>query len=279
MSSAQLLPADLFRGRTVFITGGAGDINLAIGEAFAAHNANVGLCGRTGEKLDKARVRLESLGARVSTAVADVRNYDDLEAGIKRCGEECGPVCILVCAAAGNFLAPAEALSPNGFKSVVDIDLLGSFNACRAAFDQLRQTRGSIIFISAGQAFAPYFAQSHVGAAKAGVDNLMQNLALEWGRFGIRSNSIAPGAVDETEGMRRIAPGQVRERLASEIPLRRLGTVGDIANAAMFLASPLASYVTGTRLVVDGGMHLPGSGLFSKMIANALGGRAASDQD
>jgi len=181
---------------------------------------------------------------------------------------------VLVCGAAGNFPCPAEQLSPNGFKSVVDIDLNGSFNACRTAFPQLRRTRGSIIFISAGHAFVPYPAQVHVCAAKAGVDQMMRVLALEWGQYGIRCNSIAPGPIDDTEGMRRLAPGDtaLRARLAAAIPLGRYGKVEDIGHAAAFLASPLASYVTGTVLVVDGGQNLPGSGTFSELIRAAMAG-------
>ena len=160
---------------------------------------------------------------------------------------------MLVCAAAGNFPIPAEQLSPNGFRSVIEIDLLGSFHACRAAFDQLRETRGCIIFISAGMAFIPYPYQVHVGAAKAGIDNMMKNLALEWGKYGIRSNSIVPGPIEGTEGMRRLGGEAGGAAFRKGIPLGRYGAAEEIGRAAVFLASPLAAYVTGTVLVVDGG--------------------------
>ncbi|HMB94256.1 MAG TPA: SDR family oxidoreductase, partial [Rhodothermales bacterium] len=186
----------------------------------------------------------------------------------KQTRAEQGPIHTLVCGAAGNFIAPAESLSANGFKSVVDIDLIGSFNASRAAFEQLKETRGNLLFISAGQAFTPYFAQAHAGAAKAGIDNLMRNLALEWGRYGIRSNSIAPGPIEGTEGMRRLMPGDesFHKQLKRAIPLGRYGTVDDIGQMAVFLASPLAAYVTGTLVVVDGGQNLPGSGLLTHLL-------------
>ena len=118
----------------------------------------------------------------------------------------------------------------------------------------------------------PYFAQAHCGAAKAGIDNLMQNLALEWGRYGIRSNSIAPGPIEGTEGLSRLGPrdGAAHEALKKAIPLGRYGTVDEIGQAAVFLASPLAAYVTGTRMVVDGGMNLPGSGLFTRLVMSAM---------
>lgn len=272
MQITEFFAPELFSGKTVFVTGGGSGINLGIARNFAALGANVAICGRTLEKLENARGELQALGAKVSISVADVRDYDALAAAIERSESELGPMDVLVCGAAGNFIAPAEALSPNGFKAVIDIDLLGSFNACRASFEQLQRTSGSILFISAGQAYVPYFAQAHVGAAKAGVDNLMQNLALEWGRFGIRSNSIAPGPIDGTEGMKRLAPGKLKERLPELVPLKRLGAVDDIGMAAVFLSSPMATYITGTRLVVDGGQNLPGSGLFGQLVQSAMSG-------
>ncbi len=266
-----LLPKDLFAGQTVFITGGGSGINFGVAEAFARHGANVAICGRTLEKLEAATQKLEALGASVWCGAADVRDYDALWGAIAGAGEKLGRVSHLVCGAAGNFLATAENLSPSGFKSVVDIDLLGSFNAARAAFEQLSDGGGSITFISAGQAFVPYFAQAHAGAAKAGVDNLMQNLALEWGRFGIRSNSVAPGPIEGTEGMARLAPGdeEFHKRFRRSIPMGRYGTPDDIGQAAVFLASPLATYITGTRLVVDGGMNLQGSGILTSLVMSA----------
>jgi len=273
MQIRELLSANLFEGKVVFITGGGSGINLGIARNFAALGASIGICGRTLERLESARDELEELGAQVSISVADVRDYDALAAAFARSREELGPMDCLVCGAAGNFVAPAEALSPNGFKAVVDIDLLGSFNSARAAFEQLCETKGSIVFVSAGQAYTPYFAQAHVGAAKAGVDNLMQNLALEWGRYGIRSNSLVPGPIDETEGMRRLAPGKLKEQIPPLVPLRRLGSVDDVGMAAVFLASPLAAYVTGSRLIVDGGQNLPGSGLFGQLVQNAMTGK------
>jgi NAD(P)-dependent dehydrogenase (short-subunit alcohol dehydrogenase family) len=271
MNLTSILPADLFSGQVAFITGGGSGINLGIARSFAALGADIGICGRSAERLEDAARELEGLGARVVAEVADVRDYEALEKALSATREILGPVSHLVCGAAGNFPCPAEGLSPGGFKAVVDIDLVGSFNASRAAFDQLCETRGTILFLSAGQAFVPYALQAHVGAAKAGVDHLMRNLALEWGRFGIRCNSVAPGPIEDTEGMRRLAPGDesYHQRLRAAIPLGRFGTVEDIGSAAVFLASPLAAYITGTLLVVDGGQNLPGSGAFTELLAEA----------
>jgi len=271
MNITSYLPADLFEGQVVFVTGGGSGINLGIARSFAALGADIAICGRSVERLESASAEIEALGARVVAEVADVRDYEALELALEATRETLGPINHLVCGAAGNFPCPAEQLSSGGFKSVVDIDLVGSFNASRAAFDQLQSTRGTILFLSAGQAYVPYALQAHVGAAKAGVDHLMRNLALEWGRFGIRCNSVAPGPIEDTEGMRRLAPTDegFHERLQAAIPLGRFGTVEDIGKAAVFLASPRASYVTGTLLVVDGGQNLPGSGAFTALLAEA----------
>ncbi len=272
MIISEVFAKGLYKGKTVFITGGGSGINLGIARTFASLGANIGMCGRTQEKLDAAAVELKKdFGAKVCGVAADVRSFAALEASIKQSEDALGPMHVLVCGAAGNFPCPAEVLSPNGFKSVIDIDLLGSFNACRAAFPQLSQTRGSIIFISAGQAFMPYALQCHVGAAKAGMDNLMKNLALEWGRHGIRCNSVAPGPIEGTEGVKRLLPDNAREKMLEAIPLQRLGTVEDIGNVCAFLASPIATYLTGTVIVADGGQNLPGSGYFTHVMTNAMG--------
>lgn len=272
MKITEVFSKNLFASKTVFITGGGSGINLGIAKNFAAVGANLGICGRTQERLDGAAEELRGLGAKVCAVAADVRNPEALQAAFQQSEQELGPMDVLVCGAAGNFPCPVEGMSANGFKAVIDIDLLGSFNSCRFAVDQLKKTKGSVIFISAGQAFLPYFAQCHVGAAKAGVDNFMRNLALEWGPHGIRCNSIAPGPIEGTEGFQRLLPDGMREKFRDVVPLKRFGTVDDIGQLAVFLASPLASYITGTLIVADGGQNLPGSGIFTHMLVQAMGG-------
>jgi NAD(P)-dependent dehydrogenase (short-subunit alcohol dehydrogenase family) len=259
----QCFTANLFEGKTVFVTGGGSGINLGVAKNFAALGARVAICGRTQSKLDAAAEELRALGARVCAIVADVRDFAALEGAFARSNDELGPMDVLVCGAAGNFLVPAEQLSPNGFKTVIDIDLVGSFNASRAAFEQLQRTRGCVIYISAGMAYMPHAFQVHVGAAKAGIDMLMKNLALEWGRHGIRANSIVPGPIEGTEGMSRLSDAKQKQAFIDAIPLRRFGSVDDIGQTAAFLASPLAAYVTGCVVVCDGGQNLAGSALFN----------------
>ncbi|MBM4168646.1 MAG: SDR family oxidoreductase [Ignavibacteria bacterium] len=260
---------EMFKGKTVFITGGGSGINLGIAKNFAAVGANIGICGRKQERLDNAARELGLIGAEVVAHAADVRKFHMLEEALERTRNELGPVDVLVCGAAGNFPISAEEMSAGGFKVVVDIDLIGSFNAARAAFPQLKETKGNIVFVSAGMSFMPYAYQAHVGAAKAGIDNLMKNLALEWGKYGIRSNSVVPGPIEGTEGMKRLAPGDLGEKLKSSIPLGRFGTVDEIGPLVVFLASPLASYITGSVVVSDGGQNLPGSGVFNQILAEA----------
>jgi NAD(P)-dependent dehydrogenase (short-subunit alcohol dehydrogenase family) len=159
---------------------------------------------------------------------------------------------------------------------VVDIDLVGSFHVARAAFEQLRATRGSILFVSADQARSPYDEQAHVGAAKAGVDALMRNLALEWGRYGVRANAVAPGPVEGTEGMRRLTEIAGVEAWNRMIPLKRFAKQSEIGQVAVFLSSSLASYVTGAVVPVDGGLRLSGPHSFNYAVRNR---RAAGNPD
>ena len=142
---------------------------------------------------------------------------------------------MLIAGAAGNFPAPVLGMSANGFKAVIDIDLLGTFNVCRAAHQYLTKPGASVIAISAGQADTPMAYQAHVCAAKAGVNLLIQSLALEWGPDGIRLNCIAPGPTEDTEGMRRLAPtDEHRAKVLTRVPLGRYGTKDELADLALF---------------------------------------------
>jgi NAD(P)-dependent dehydrogenase (short-subunit alcohol dehydrogenase family) len=261
MLVTQHLARDLFKSKTVFVTGGGSGINLGVARNFAALGANVAICGRTQERLDAAAAELSALGAKVFPVVADVRDFAALETAFVRSNDELGPMDVLVCGAAGNFVVPAEMLS---------------LNASRGAFEQLRATKGTIIYISAGMAYMPHAFQVHVGAAKAGIDMMMKNLAIEWGQYGIRANSIVPGPIEGTEGMQRLSSNERRQELINAIPLRRMGTVDDIGQTAVFLASPLASYVSGCVVVVDGGQNLIGSAFFNAGVEEMLRAQSKS---
>jgi NAD(P)-dependent dehydrogenase (short-subunit alcohol dehydrogenase family) len=166
-----------------------------------------------------------------------------------------GEIDVLVSGAAGNFLCEAKDMSSNGFKVVIDIDLVGTFHVLRQAYEHLRKPGAAVVNITAPQSFIPMRYQAHACAAKAGVDQLTRVLALEWGAAGIRINSISPGPIDGTEGVKRLMAQGDEERLAatSLVPLQRFGTLDDIANLALFLASPYASYISGALIPCDGG--------------------------
>lgn len=257
---------DILEGKVALITGGGSGINLGIATALVAHGARVALVSRTQEKLDAAAAGLSPDGSRAKGFSADVREVDQMERAIAQCVEAFGKIDILVNGAAGNFLVPAASLSPNGFRSVLDIDTRGTFNACRLCFDQLSANRGVILNVSATQAFMPTPLQVHVGAAKAAIEKLTQDLALEWGPVGIRVVGLAPGGVEETEGMKRLLPEQIRQDVHDALPLGRFARVEEMGNIAVFLVSEAAGYISGTTLIADGASAMPMSGVFWRMV-------------
>jgi NAD(P)-dependent dehydrogenase (short-subunit alcohol dehydrogenase family) len=274
MSTMDLLTSQ-FQGRHVFVAGGSSGINFGIAQAFARAGARLSVISRSTEKVASAAAALEALGTEALGMPADVRQPEALQAAYTAAVARFGPIDVLISGAAGNFLARAADMSPNAFKTVVDIDLLGSFNVVHAAYPHLRKPGASVVQISAGQSFIATPFQAHVCAAKAGVDMLTRVLALEWGAEGIRINSIVPGPIADTEGLKRLAPGEdALHAMAQRVPLKRLGTVDDIARIAMLLCSDWGSYITGTVIPVDGGLALSGPRDFSAAAATAAAARS-----
>jgi peroxisomal 2,4-dienoyl-CoA reductase len=247
--------ADLLAGHVALVTGGGTGICRGIAEAYARLGADVCIVSRKTDVLDKAAAEMSaSTGRQVLAVAADVRDPDAIGMAVARTVERFGSIDTLVNGAAGNFLAPAAGLSPSGFKTVVEIDLVGTFNTSRAAFEALcKSGRGLVLNISATLHYHGTPLQIHAAAAKAGVDAVTRNLAVEWGRFGIRACGIAPGPIGDTEGMRRLAHGDAAGKAIGAIPAGRFGTIEEIAAAAVYLRSPAAAYITGHVLVVDGG--------------------------
>jgi NAD(P)-dependent dehydrogenase (short-subunit alcohol dehydrogenase family) len=224
--------------------------------AFAAAGARVGVGSRRQEKVDAAAAELGGPGY-----AFDVRDFGAVAAALTAFAAA-GPIDVLVSGAAGNFPALATELSTNGFKAVVDIDLIGTFHVMKAAHPHMGRPGGSLINISAPQAAVAMSHQVHVCAAKAGVDMVTRCLAIEWGREGLRVNGVVPGPIDGTEGMARLAPTpEARDRVAAGVPMRRLGEPGDVAAACLYLGSDAARYVNGAILPADGGWVLTGAPL------------------
>jgi peroxisomal 2,4-dienoyl-CoA reductase len=250
----------ILKSRVAFVTGGGTGITGGVARALAEAGASVALVSRSLEHLEPAAAAINEARAGESgeafAVAADVRVPEQVEKALAATIERFGKIDIVVNGAAGNFLCAAEELSPNGFGTVVDIDLKGTFNVCRAAFAQLKQNRGQVLNISATLHYLGTPMQLHVSAAKAGVDALTRNLAVEWGRHGIRVNAIAPGPIEDTEGMKRLIPPPVKERLLRTIPVGRFGLIKDIENAAVFICSDAATYINGAVIVVDGGHWL-----------------------
>ena len=280
---AEFLDSGLFRGKHVFIAGGTSGINQGIGHGFAKLGASIGTCSRAADKVAAAVAGFKDEGVDSVGITADVRDYEEVSHALKTAVAALGPIDVLVSGAAGNFVAPAVGLSANAFKTVVDIDLLGTFNVFRAGHEHLNRDRpggASCIAISAPQAVIPYAFQSHACAAKAGIDMLVQCLAVEWGRENIRVNSVLPGPIEDTEGMRRLAPTDQAEKLAGDgLPIPRWGTKQEIADACIFLSSPRAAYITGVNLPVDGGAVLMGAGRMQEAFTSAFANLQKAHKD
>lgn len=247
----------ILSGKTAFVAGGSSGINLGIAHGLAEAGARVSLISRSKEKVEAAVAELQADGFPAMGVAADVRDYAAVEYALRFTRQTYGEIDIVISGAAGNFLASAIGMSPNAFRAVVDIDLIGTYHVLRASYEHLRKPGASVISITAGQAVNPSVGQSHACAAKAGVNMLTRCLALEWGASGVRVNAISPGPIRDTEGMSRLTP--TPESVAAfrrTIPLGDYGEKRDIADLAIYLSSDSASYITGAIMDCDGGSSL-----------------------
>uniref|UniRef100_A0A7S2SGD4 2,4-dienoyl-CoA reductase [(3E)-enoyl-CoA-producing] n=1 Tax=Mucochytrium quahogii TaxID=96639 RepID=A0A7S2SGD4_9STRA len=264
---------DLFKGKVILVTGGATGIGFGICTQFGLHGAKIAMGGRRTAVLENSCKALQSKGIQAVGFQCDVRDPAACINLVEKTIESYGRLDVLVNNAAGNFSVSAENLTSNGFKTVMDIDLHGSFNMAKAALPYLKVSgKGVIIHISATLQYKAFPFQMHASAAKAGIDVMTNNLGVEWGTdYGIRTVSIAPGPIENTVG----GPGgRVFGTMAKMtgiedkrlfVPLNRYGTVEDIANAAMFIASDAGGYINATQLVVDGGQYHEASGRYLMM--------------
>ncbi|MET0963659.1 MAG: SDR family oxidoreductase [Noviherbaspirillum sp.] len=248
---------DCLKGKVVFIAGASSGINLGIALHFARHGARVALISRRADKIGAAAAGIVAEGHEAMGIAADVRDFAAVDAAALATQLQFGPIDIVVSGAAGNFVAPAAAMSANGFRTVVDVDLIGTFNVLRGCYPYLQKPGASLMSITAPQGTNPMMFQAHVCAAKAGINMLSKCLAMEWGPEGIRVNAISPGPIADTEGMRRLAPTpEAEQEVKARLALRDYGSKEDIANTALFLASDNARYITGTVIDCDGGAKL-----------------------
>ena len=258
--------------KVIFCTGGNGSICSAQVRALVHLGANACIVGRNAEKT--ARMANDIASARRGSKVVgigniDVRSIDSLKKAVTECVDTLGAIDFLIAGAAGNFLAPIAQLSENAFKTVIDIDVLGSYNTLKACLPHLVQsaqkhksdgitphpagTGGRVIFVSATIHYTTMPLQTHVSVAKAGVDALAQSVCLEYGPLGVTSNIIAPGPIGGTEGMSRLSRRADNDLASKGIPSGRMGTVKEIADATVYLFSDAGNYVNGDTIVVDGG--------------------------
>lgn len=253
---------NLLKEQVALVTGGGTGIGEVICRELAGHGAHIAIASRDPKNHTRIISEIESLGCQTVSIAADVRQPDEVEAMVGQVIEKWGHMEILVNNAAGNFLCSAEKLSPNGWKSVVDIVLNGTFLVSQAVLPTMKnQGTGNIINIGATYAWSAAPMVSHSGAAKAGVLNMTRTLAAEWAPYGVRVNMITPGPVEETEGVRRLlGEPQVRQSMLKRIPLGRLARKEEIAWAVLYLVSPAATFITGNNLVVDGGMWFASDG-------------------
>ncbi|XP_062999285.1 peroxisomal 2,4-dienoyl-CoA reductase [(3E)-enoyl-CoA-producing] isoform X4 [Elgaria multicarinata webbii] len=267
-----LFSPDILKGKVAFITGGSSGIGFRIAEILMRHGCQTVIASRNVQRLTEAAQKLSAAtGRRCLPLVLDVRQPQAILAAVDEALKEFERIDILVNNAAGNFLCPASSLSFNAFKTVIEIDTLGTFNVSKVLYEKcLRDHGGVIVNITATLSYKGQALQAHAGTAKAAIDAMTKHLAVEWGPNKIRVNCVAPGPISGTEGYRRLVPPQLEEgNLHQRIPLQRAGNKTEIAHSVLYLASPLASYVTGTTLVVDGGSWMTSENDFPALLGIA----------
>ncbi len=249
----------LFKNKTILVSGGRSGIGFAIAKAYLHYGAQVFIASRKKDLLEKAAEELKQYG-RCHAVTCDIRSTEDIEALAQTIVETTGHLDILVNNAGGQFPAPAHIMAEKGWATVINNNLNGTFYMCQKMANRffIPQNIGNIINITANVSRG-FPGMAHTGAARAGVENLTKSLGQEWANFGIRVNAVAPGTIDTT-GLDQYPPliQETFEKMKQDNLMKRFGTADDVANAVLFLSSPLASYISGITLAVDGLEHLSG---------------------
>ncbi len=263
---AKMLRDDALKGKTIVVTGGGSGLGKSMTTYFLELGANVVITSRNIEKLKAVKIELETLtGGKVFPFQCDVRNYDEVEALVEASVAEFGSVDTLLNNAAGNFISPTERLSANAFDTIIDIVLKGTKN-CTLAFGKhwisRKETNKSVLNIVTTYAFTGSAYVVPSATAKAGVLALTRSLAVEWAKYGMRFNAIAPGPFPTKGAWDRLLPGDLKEKfdLAKKVPLKRVGDHQELANLAAYLVSDFSAYINGEVIVIDGGEWLKGAG-------------------
>jgi NAD(P)-dependent dehydrogenase (short-subunit alcohol dehydrogenase family) len=271
--SAKMLRDDALNGKVIVITGGGSGLGKAMTKYFMELGAKVAITSRDIEKLKTTSAELESeTGGTCLPVQCDVRHYEEVEAMLQEVLKAYGKVDVLLNNAAGNFISPTERLSANAFDTIIDIVLKGSKN-CTLAFGKhwidTKQESSTVLNIVTTYAFTGSAYVVPSATAKAGVLAMTRSLAVEWAKYGIRTNAIAPGPFPTKGAWDRLLPGDLKEKfdLSKKVPLKRVGDHQELANLAAYLVSDFSAYINGEVIVIDGGEWLKGAGQFNLLEA------------
>ncbi len=265
----KMLQKDALKNKTVVVTGGGSGLGKAMSQYFLELGAKVLITSRNEDKIQKAAQELTQLTSGEVLAVpCDVRHYDQVEAVVQSANKHFGSVDVLVNNAAGNFISPTERLSANAFDTIIDIVLKGTKN-CTLAFGKHwiaeKQTEKVVLNIVTTYAWTGSAYVVPSATAKAGVLAMTRSLAVEWAKYGMRFNAIAPGPFPTKGAWDRLLPGNLKEQfdLAKKVPLKRVGAHQELANLAAYLVSDFSAYINGEVITIDGGEWLKGAGQFN----------------